>query len=262
VIAPPALPKEHGAWVMLALPLLLGLSLGGGRSAAWGVPVAAILAFLAHYALVPLIQRARGGKPGPAEWTRARRTWGAAYLAGAALSFAFSVVLCAQRPPLLVLAAVSGTCAAVYFVAAAFGSGREIWSELVGMVGMALAAPLTTAAAESLDRRGWTAAAIALAYCLSSVAFVRAYGAMREDRGGSIARCAAAHAAILAGLVLLVLVGGVTPWPLVVLLLPFARSVWGFLRPPANLRALGLREMWVAIAVAFGAVLLLHAGGA
>lgn len=247
---------------MLALPLLLGLSLAGAAPGAWGIPVAAVLAFLAHYALVPVLQRRRGGRPGPADWTRARWTWGGLYLAGAALAFGFGLALCPQRETLLALAAASGACAAAYFAAAAFGSGREIWSELVGMVGMALAAPLTSAAAGTLDRRAWTAGAIALAYCLSSVAFVRAYGSMRQERAAAIARCAGAHAAILAGLGALALAGRVAPWPLVVLLLPFARSVWGVIRPPANLRVLGLRELWVAIAVALGAVVLLHAGSA
>ena len=35
-ITPPPLPREHGAWTMLAIPACLGLAVGGARSlAAW-----------------------------------------------------------------------------------------------------------------------------------------------------------------------------------------------------------------------------------
>ena len=246
---------------MLALPLILGLTLGGGSPAAWGVPAAAILAFLAHYALVPVLQRKRTGKPGPAEWTRARWSWGAIYLGGAGVAFAATWLLSPTRGALGTLAAVSGGCAAVYFVAAAFGSGRAIASELVGMAGMALAAPLVAAAAGALDRRAWTAAAIAFAYFLSSVAFVRAYGAFREDRVAATVRCLTAHAGVAVGVVALAVAGLVAALPLLALAPAAIRTSWGLARPPANLRTLGMGELGVAVALAASAIVLLRVGG-
>ena len=235
---------------MLALPLVRGLSVSGAAPAAWGVPVAALLAFLAHYALVPVLQRRRIGRPGPREWTRARWSWGVLYLAGGALAFGVSLGLSPTRATLLLLAAVAGGCAAIYFAAAAFGSGREVWSEVVGMAGMALASPLVAAAAGRLGRWAWTAAAIAFAYSLSSVAFVRAFGALREDRAGATARCLLVHAGVAAVLAALAGAGRIAPWPLVALAPPVFRTAFGLARPPSNLRVLGLRELAVALALA------------
>jgi hypothetical protein len=225
------------------------------------VPTAAFLAFLAHYALVPVIARKRAGKPGPAEWSRARFTWGALYLGGAGLAFAATWLLSPARGTLAGMALVVGACAAVYFVAAALGSGRAIVSELVGMAGMALSAPLTAAAAGVLDRRAWTAAAIAFAYFLSSVAFVRAYGAFRDDRARATVRCLLAHAGVVALLAILAAAGRIAPWPLVALIPAVARTGWGLVRPPTNLRVLGMRELGVAIAVATICIAALAIGG-
>ena len=147
---PPPLPREHGAWVMLALPLVLGLALTRGRSAAaWLVPPASVLAFLAHYALVPAIQRAREGKPSPPAWLRRRVVWGCIDLAGSAAAFAGCVALApaAARPGLLLVAGTSAIAAAAYAAAASLGRGRVLSSELVGMTGMALASPMMAAAA-------------------------------------------------------------------------------------------------------------------
>ena len=76
-LRPPPLPREHGAWVIFALPLVLGIGLAGPRSAAaWLVACAALLAFLSHHALVPPLQRRLGGKPAPPGWARSRAAWG------------------------------------------------------------------------------------------------------------------------------------------------------------------------------------------
>lgn len=260
-IAPPAFPREHGAWVMLGLPLLFGLSLAGSAPAAWGVALAGVLAFLAHYALVPVLQRGRSGRPGPADWTRARWTWGAIYLAGAAAAFVGSLALSPARGALLLLAAASGACAAVYLAAAALGSGREVGSEIVGMVGLALAAPLIAAAAGALDRRAWTAAAIPLAYSLSATAYVRAYGGFRHERRAATLRCLGAHAGIVAALVALAGAGYVDPWPLAALVPPLLRTGVGLVRPPVNLRVLGMWELAVAAFLALICIVALAIGG-
>lgn len=45
LLSPPPLAREHGAWTMLAIPMVLGRAAGGLRSgAAWFVPPAAALA--------------------------------------------------------------------------------------------------------------------------------------------------------------------------------------------------------------------------
>jgi len=85
---------------MLAVPLLFGMALGGVRSAAaWLVPPASVLAFLAHYALVPVLQRARERKAMPPDWRRRRLSWGPAYLAGAGGFFSAVVALAPADAP-------------------------------------------------------------------------------------------------------------------------------------------------------------------
>ena len=74
---------------MLAMPLVLGAVRIGLRPAAgWWVPPAVVLTFLAHYALVPVVQRWREGKPAPPGWATPRVVWGCGYLLGAAACFA------------------------------------------------------------------------------------------------------------------------------------------------------------------------------
>ena len=79
---------------MLAIPMLLGLAAGGARSdAAWLVPPATVLVFLAHHAIVPWAQRVRERKPSPLGYAARRLGWGAVYLAGGALVFACAMLL-------------------------------------------------------------------------------------------------------------------------------------------------------------------------
>jgi hypothetical protein len=55
-LQPPPLPREHGAWAMLAIPLLVGLS-ASGRPVVSAVLIlpAMLLLFLARYAALPLV---------------------------------------------------------------------------------------------------------------------------------------------------------------------------------------------------------------
>lgn len=235
---------------MLALPLLLGLVVTGARStAAWFVIPAALLAFLSHNALIPVLQRVREGKPRPADWRRRRVVWGSLYLAGAGAAFAAAVALApaAGRAALLGIAAAATLAAAIYAAASVLGAGRAIVSEVIGMAGMALAAPMMAAASgRPLDRASFGAAAICLGYFLSSLTFVRSYESLRTAASLAVPACVAIHAVLAAGLVALDLAGGLPRgwW------IPFvpvgARTAWGLARPPVNLRALGMRELAVA----------------
>lgn len=258
---PPPLPREHGAWVMLALPLLLGLALASGRGAAvWLVPPASVLAFLAHYALVPAIQRARERKAMPPAWLRRRVVWGCVYLVGSAGAFAgcAALVPAASRAEMLAVAGASALAAAVYAAASSLGRGRALGSELVGMTGMALASPMMAAAAgRALDRVAFGASAIALGYFLSSLAFVRTYERrLTAPRAAAIA-CVAIHAALAVALAAAWWAGALPRAWWIAFLPVAARTAWGLARPPANLRALGLRELWVATSFAALAILAL-----
>jgi hypothetical protein len=246
---------------MLALPLVLGFSLTGARPAApWWVVPSSVLAFLAHYALVPAIQRARERKGMPADWLRRRLVWGTVYLAGAGIAFAAVVALApaSARPGVLAVGGAGALAAGIFAAASSSGSGRALWSEIVGMTGTALAAPMMAAAAgRPLDRVAFGAAAMALGYFLSTLAFVRSYEGLVRARRAAVRRCLAAHAAI-GGALLVAAVFEALPRAWWLAYLPVAlRTAVGLARPPANLRALGLREVWVALSFAALAFLLL-----
>lgn len=253
MIEPPPLPREHGAWVLLAIPLVLGLAIGFRRAAPWLVVLAVVLAFLAHYALVPALARARTGKAAPAGWRRRRWTWGSAYTLSSALAFASALVLAPRgtRSTVAALALVCAAGAGLYFAASVFDRGRVLASELIGMAGMALSAALVAAAGGVVDVRAWSAAALAYAYALSSIAFVRAYEA-RQGLG-----CLAVHAAIAIGLAVLWRIGWIAGWTLLALAPAAARTVIAFRQPPMNLRAVGRREILVALSLLTIALLAL-----
>lgn len=247
LLKPPALPREHGAWVMLTIPMVLGLAVGAWRSLpAWLISPAAALVFLAHHALVPWLQRVREGKFLPAGYAARRLLWGSIYLATATALFGAAVALAgaAARPAVLALAGSSAALAAVYVAASIFGEGRFLVAEMLGMAGMALTAPMLTAAAGyDVSPELFGGAAMALGYYFSSLAYVRAYG-----RDAALGKCVAAHAAIAVGLVACAGVGVLSQWWWIAFAPVLARTALGLWRPPADLRALGMREIPVALA--------------
>jgi riboflavin transporter FmnP len=90
------------------------------------------------------------------------------------------------------------------------------------------------------------AAALALGYFLSSVAYVRAYETLRANRQRAIRSCVAAHVALAAALWVLAAYGALPRWWWAAFVPVIARTVWGLAVPPGNVRQVGLREAWVA----------------
>ena len=246
---PPRLPRQHGAWVMLAIPLLLGLALTRGRSgAAWWVVPGFLLAFLAQDAL---LQWAHTGRRKPTSRGHLRRTagWGLAYLSGSAACFLFALwtAPAEARPSVLAVAVPAAVAAAVWGSHSALHRGRALWSELIGMAGMTLAAPLMATAA-GMPVRGLPmgAAATAYAYCLSTVTCVRTFERRRAAPRSAAAIDLAAHVVLFAAVALLSRID-IAPPRLPLSLVPVAVRVGaGLAWPPRDLRALGRRELWVA----------------
>ncbi len=236
---------------MLVIPMLLGLAAGGVRSsAAWLVPPAAVLVFLAHHAIVPWAQRVRERKPSPSGYAARRLVWGAAYLALAVLVFAGAVLAArpADRGLFLAIAGVASVLAAVYAVACVLGRGRSIGFETLGLAGVSLSAPMMAAAAgRPLDRTLFGTSALALGYFLSSVAYVRAYERLRVNRRAAIRSCVIAHLALAGALATAAAADALPPWWWLAFVPVTARTVWGLSRPPENLRQIGMREAWVAL---------------
>jgi hypothetical protein len=236
---------------MLAIPMIFGIASGGAFSvAAWLIVPATVLVFLAHFAIVPWAQRVREGKPPPPGYAARRLSWGAVYLTGSALFFAGAVVAARgeARFGLLSIAAVAAVLAGSYAAAAVAGSGRALLAEILGMIGMSLTAPMMAAAAgRPMARALFGASAMALAYFMSSVAFVRSYDRMKTDPSRATAFNAFAHIGIAEGIALAAFARMLPPLWWLAFVPVVARSLWGLMSPPANLRALGMRELWVAL---------------
>jgi len=249
---------------MLAIPLILGLGLAGARpSAAWAAAAPALLVFLAHHALVPVLRRRLDARPAPEGWVRSRIVWGCVYLAGAIAMFCSAVALApaSHRGWLLVLSALAALGGAVYSGASAFGSARLAAIELTGMAALSLAAPIMAlCAGRPIDSALPAASALAFSYSASALSFVRAYTRLDRARILAPASCIAAHVVLAGGLGLMVWSGWLSPWLLAAFAPVAARTAWGLLRPPRDLRQLGLREVWVAASFTIIATVLLSAG--
>ena len=234
---------------MLAIPVLLGLALTRLRAGAgwWALP-GLVLAFLAQDALV---QAAHAAGRGSASYVRGRLFWGCLYLASAGLCFLTLLVLTPTeaRPAVLPVALPSAAAAAIWGVHSALHRRRALWSELIGMAGMALVAALLPAAT-GVPPSGLPmgAAAIAFAYCLSSVSYVRAYERRRSAPTLAPTVALVVHVLLLTGVTLLARQGSVPGWALLAFLPVLLRLAAGLLAPPRDLRALGKRELWVASA--------------
>ena len=97
-MGPPPLPREHGAWAMLAIPLVLGFADAGRPSVATVllIPSMALL-YLARQAVVPAATRVVEGRASPPGYLARRASWAAIYLVGAAAGFAAAAALFLRR---------------------------------------------------------------------------------------------------------------------------------------------------------------------
>jgi hypothetical protein len=241
---------------MLAIPMVLGLAAGGARSAAaWRVPPATVCVFMAHHAIVPWAQRAWDGKPSPPGYAPRRIVWGLSGLVGAAVFFfaAWIATPPETRSVFLAIAAAAALLAGVYAAASMLGHARSIVPEILGLAGVSLTGPMMAAAAgRPLDRSLFGSAILGLAYCLSSVAFVRAYDRLRKNKLAAIRACVLAHAAIAAALVGAAASGALPAWWWIGFVPVTIRTASGLAAPARNLRQLGLREVWVALSFTLG----------
>ena len=254
---------------MLLIPLVLGSAAAGRLAPALpAIWAAVLLGFFARYASVPAATRILGGRSVPPAVLRRRILWTALYMGTSlgCLVLAVAMVSPAARPVTILAALVCGVLAAVHVGLSLAGVDRTLPGEIFGMVSLASPAPLLmVSAGRPLDGAAFGVAALALSYSFSSLSFVRAYRARSSPaRGGGRGRaqllCILVHVLLAAGLAMLSWAGWLPASALPAFLPVAARTVWGLLTPPPNIRALGLREVGVAIAFTLLASisLLLH----
>jgi len=236
---------------MLLLPMGLGYAVAARFDgvAVW-ISAALLLFFLARAAAVPTLARHREGRPLPRGLLARRLAWAVLYglAATACVALAFrstpagrSTLAEALLPPVVL--------GLIHAALGLYSRDRGLWGELVGMAGLASAAPLVAVAAGApFDRRAGGAAALAFAYFLSSLAFVRAYRKLKSAGRIDARLCLWAHAGIVAALGVLWAAGCLPAAALAAFAPVLARTVWGLAHPPRDLAALGWREISVAVA--------------
>lgn len=247
---PPPLPREHGAWAMLAIPLLVGLAASGRPVvSAFLILPAMLLLFLARYAALPAATRLAKGRSLPEGYVARRFLWSLVYLAGsgALLFAAVTTATPSAREATVLMAVVTGLLGTVHAALALISLDRTLWGEMIGLTGLACSAVLVMAAAgRPLDGRTWSVAALCLGYFVTSVAYVRTYRTRNEAKTKAAALCIAVHVAVLVGLALLWREGWLPGLGLVAFVPVVLRTAWGLWHPPTNVRKVGWTEMGVA----------------
>jgi hypothetical protein len=223
---------------MLLLPLVVGLAgVSTVTPASLIIPPAAVLLFLARFASLPGGTRARAGGAFP---------WAVGYFVASAVGLVIAVAQTAEpsRYEAWALAVAVGALGFGNAGLVRAGRGRSLVAEVAAMASAALLAPLEMVVGEEPLRGDATGAGLlCFAYFLSSLVTVRTF------RTGRVSMNLVAHAALTGALVVGWLAGGLLPGLLLAFVPVVVRVVASTLRPPRHLRALGMREVAVSVAL-------------
>jgi len=259
---PPLLPREHGGWAMLIVPLIVGAIVGGHLS--WAVPLTFASAFFAYLARQPLVlvARARGRRdrlPGSV-WF-----WFAVYAGLAGATGVWPVLLGGYWllvPAAVVVALLMTTD--VYL--AARRAEMSVAGELFGIAGLSLGGPVMYYVAGGLDVRFmlglWL---LSVLYFGGSVFYIKLKVRVhtRSDPPATIlARLRVGSMTVVYHLATIALTGVLVTTGMVPLLTPLAyvpvtcKALTGVLdwRRTANIRRLGMIE--VMHSLVFAALLI------
>jgi len=164
-------PNQHGAWAMLASPLLVGILAGG---VAWvDLPLAAFwfVGYLAFFATGLWLKSGRRPK-----WFPPVRAYGAA-------SLALGIVVAAMRPDLLRWAPGFVVPLGVGLWAAAHRRDRDLLAGLATVFGSALMTVVAfDAGTDGPLTRGWLLALVQLLYFAGTVFYVKTVIRERDNR--------------------------------------------------------------------------------
>lgn len=243
---------------MLAVPLVVGL-VASGRPTPAPILLAAgmVLVFMARYAAMPWLVRVAAGKATGPEFAFRRIVWTAVYV-GASFSCllgAIATIETGRRTIVVAAAALPVVLGGTHATAGALGRDRDLVWEIVGMAGLATAAPLLVAASDRpLDGGAAGIAILVFGYLLTTVFFVRSQRVAGSKRRGAFWVSTAAHGAVIAAAAVLWKLGWLPGKAAAAPLLLCVRVVWATYRPAGTVRELGWRE--AAMAVAFTTVVV------
>jgi hypothetical protein len=224
-------PNQHGAWAVLASPLLVGIVAGGF---AWvHLPLAAFW-FAGYFAFFAT-----------SLWLKARRRpryWPAVRAHGA-VAGALGVLTLVVQPGLVVWAPIFLLPCGIGLWAAAYRRDREVLSGLATVAGSALMTVVAYSAGSGVDLdRAWLLALVQFLYFGGTVLYVKSAIRERGNRSFLLTSVALHAAATLAMLV-------VTPWIALVFLALTVRAAVVPPRSPSP-KVLGIWEIVATVIVA------------
>lgn len=254
--SPIALPQDHGSWVFLLSPLLIGLFAGGTFRAGSGLlVVAALTAFLVRQPMTMLVKIRSGRRP--QSDLPAVQFWLALY--GFILLLAISGLLRLGYAEILFLAVPAGPVFGWHlWLVSKREERRQAGVEILATGVLALAAPAAFwIGSRAYDPLGWVL--WILTWFQSAASIVHAYLRLAQREWQSAPNLvdrlragwrALSYTGFNLGLAAVLGALGVTPG-LVFLpyLLQFGETVWGTLRPAIGARpvAIGVRQLAISV---------------
>ena len=244
------LPKEHGAWAMLYVPLVVGGLVAGTLS--WRLVLLTLAITFVFIARAPLLI-----------WWRARRRdlgrRTALRLLGTYLAFAVASVapllFISRLFWLLPLGLIAITLLTINAAQAMQREDRTVTGEVTAILGLTLTAP----AAYYVARGQWDVVAVWLwalcaLYFASSVFYVklRVQALNRrkpQEQQRARSRCALYHIFLLAALLALAVTDSLNLFAIVAFAPVLARSFWFLAKPggEVNLRRIGVFEIFYSL---------------
>lgn len=255
------LPREHGAWAMLYVPLVLGVAVAGRINwAVWLLLLATTALFISRESLLI--------------WWRVRTRGRAASEAGRLLLIYLALAAAAGLPLVLVwrlfwlvpLGMVGVALLLINGKQATRLEERSLGNELLAICGLTLTAPASYYAA----RGGWDATAwwlwlLSACYFASSVFYIklRIYSLnprKQQDQRRARRRCALYHSFLLLALVWLLVTGNLPLFALVAFAPVLARTFWRLVKPvrQVNLTRAGILEIVYSLIFLCGIWLSFH----
>ncbi len=246
------LPTEHGSWSLMLTPFVIGAGVAGKLPPpVWWCLIAVLALFLARQPITLWIRVRRG---------KGRQTDGPAALFWSILllvigGLAGVGLLAAGRWPVLWLALPAVGILLITLAITAWKGPRQLSTELIGVTGLALAAPAAyVAATGQLDLTAWLTWGVSTAHSVISVLYVRLRIDERHDRAtyNQALTVVASHALSLAAAIGLALFGILPPLlaiPVGLLLIRALYAAWR--KPPLNdVKRFGFTEMGLALGFA------------
>jgi len=250
-----ALPGDHGSWVFLLSPLLIGLAAGGTwKTVTSYLVVACMAAFLSRQPLTVAVKvwsgrRSRQDLPAALFWTVAYGAVGTLHLVGLVLR-GFGYLLYLAIPGVLVF------CWYLWLVSRR-AERRQFLMEVLATGVLALSAPAAMWVGVGwADPRGWLLWGLTWAQTVASLlyAFMRLSQRTMDNppdvaKSLRIAGATLVMTSLSLGIVVGLSLGGIVPrWLFVAYIVQWAETIWGTLRPAVGQRprAIGLRQLAVS----------------